>query len=119
MSKPTLAVWSLIAIVCALALAAFAPQAQAGDERAPAVIAGLVSNPAGTAIAGAEVRLVNAEGKVVKVTRTGPRGHFEFAPIKPGRYLVQAAKADVGKGQEKVIAPGGEVTRVKITLRKK
>ncbi len=120
MSKFSLNVWSLIAIVAALALAAFSPVANAAGPEAPkpAAIAGMVQTTDGAPVGAAEVRLINADGKVVRITHTGPKGHFEFAPIPPGRYLVAAGKPAVGRGQEKAIAPPGTVTKVKITLKK-
>lgn len=121
MSSLSVKMWSMIAILVATLMLAFAPAAKAGGgdaPRSPSAIAGEVVNADGRIVAGAEVRLLNEDGKVVQTTRTGPRGRFEFAPIRPGRYIVQSHKLDVGRGSVRALAKPGEVARVKITLKK-
>jgi Carboxypeptidase regulatory-like domain len=111
--------WSIVAILVAMVSMALAAPADAGGERhKPAAIVGVVALEDGTVVADANVRLVNEKGNVVDRTRTGPKGGFEFKPVRPGRYLVQGGKKDVGRGEEKVIAKPGEVAKVKITLKK-
>ncbi len=47
---------------------------------------GMIYDPSGVALPGAEVHLVNKAGDVVANTRSGLDGHFVFHRIPPGAY---------------------------------
>ena len=67
-------------------------------------------------IAGAFVRLIDDERNVVARTTSGRHGFFRFGHVRPGRYLVVAAKRGVGTGRARAGVRPGQVTRVRVVL---
>ena len=53
-------------------------------------LSGVVVDPQGVAVAAAHVKLTNAAANFTRETTTAPQGHFDFAGIPPGAYLVTA-----------------------------
>lgn len=47
---------------------------------------GTVTDPSGSAIAGAAVRLSNTESRTERTTTTGPQGEYRFLALSPGTY---------------------------------
>src|SRR5208337_5160686 len=79
-----------------------------GAKHRPQRLAGTVQDSLGRPVAGAEVSLQAANGKVVARTRSDAKGRFAFARVNPGTYAVMATKqsfkpamkiAAVGAGQ--------------------
>jgi hypothetical protein len=85
--------------VCSLVLlfltASTCPARASTDEQvlAPRNLDGSVLDPSSSVVAGAEVSLFSAVGKLIGTTKTDPAGLFHFEKIPPGKYriLVQAA----------------------------
>jgi outer membrane receptor protein involved in Fe transport len=75
---------------CLLAFAAFwlasAPPAWAIDTAGS--VAGVVRDPSGGVVVGADVVLLTAQQTIVRSTRTGPDGRFSFDKVSPGRYVL-------------------------------
>ncbi|MCC6969168.1 MAG: carboxypeptidase regulatory-like domain-containing protein [Phycisphaerales bacterium] len=90
----------------------------ASAQPAPGKIVGTVVDADGKPVADAHVVLKHGD-KVVAHMRTNAEGHYAFKDLRPGRYLVQAGKAEVGRGQERAAVRPGETVRVRITLKKK
>ncbi|MGA8024640.1 MAG: carboxypeptidase-like regulatory domain-containing protein, partial [Candidatus Acidiferrales bacterium] len=53
-------------------------------------LSGVVVDTQGVAVAAAHVKLTNAAANFTRETTTDPQGHFDFAGIPPGAYLVTA-----------------------------
>lgn len=87
---------ALIFLVCALL--ASAPGARAADRG----INGVVRDGSGGVVVGAAVSLLTAEQAIVAVTKTNESGRFDFASVRPGRYLLI------------VVAPGFAETRLAV-----
>src|SRR6202035_5016770 len=50
---------------------------------------GMVTDPAGAAVAGAEVRLMDENNAVIATTDTESDGQYTFSGVSPGRYRVE------------------------------
>src|ERR1041384_7881128 len=70
-----------LAVLLALAAPAFAASNNAS-------IRGVVNDPAGAAVAGAEVSLVSPPTSFARATTTNSSGAYSFADVPPGRYDV-------------------------------
>ncbi len=119
MTRMSALVAPLLALVAALLLTALPAAAQPPAPVKPkSAIGVLVLNENDKPVPFAAVQLVNADGKVVRFDHTGPMGRVLFAPVKPGDYVVRAARPGVGKGQENVTAVDHEVAKVVVHLKK-
>src|SRR5580658_8065491 len=76
----------LLVLVCAVAGVAYG-QTETGT------ISGLVSDPAGAMVAGAEVQLQSVEQGTVTTVTTNNAGIYLFAGVRPGQYQIQVQKA--------------------------
>ena len=75
-------------------------------------ISGTVYDRSGAAIGGARVLLMNEDYVKQAETKSGDRGEFEFAGVKPGLYFVQAKKPMFQLSQQHVLLEGGKKARV-------
>jgi hypothetical protein len=114
--------WPLVSmIVMALAVGFSAPaKADPPPPPAPGAIAGIVSHadaPVGDAVV--VLKRVDRLGRtqVVARTRSNEAGRYDFARVRPGRYVVEAAKRGVGRGAARAAVVSGETTRAPIVLR--
>lgn len=108
--------WILTGIALSLTAGLAVSTAVAGPDRHAAAVGGRVLDGNGDLVGDAAVRLVNADGEVVARTMTDDRGIFIFRHVRPGRYVIQAAKPDVGRGAVRVGLRPGETERVRIQL---
>src|SRR5580704_6521053 len=76
----------LLVLVGAVAVLAHA-QSETGT------ISGLVSDPAGAVVSGAEVQLQSVEQGTVTTVTTNGAGIYLFAGVRPGQYQIQVQKA--------------------------
>ena len=107
MNRASAVLTPLLAILAALLLAALPSSAtgfSAAKEPVKTAIGVRVLNEAGKLVPGAEVVLINAEGKPVAMRHTNLEGRALFAPVKPGDYKVRAHRLGEGTGQELVTA---------------
>ena len=54
-------------------------------------LAGIITDPSGAAISGAQVAVRNAQTGVAQSTTTDPRGAYQFYSLTPGSYAVSAS----------------------------
>lgn len=73
-------------LLALLVLAGAALEAQIGGGS----LVGNVKDPAGAAVAGAEVQAVNLETNEVRTTQTNQVGYYEFPLLPAGRYRIEA-----------------------------
>jgi hypothetical protein len=101
-------------------------------------LSGVVTDPSGAAIAGANVKLMDESNSVVSQTTTDSNGNYSFASLSPGSYRVQTesrgfktnlmtqlnvapgenqanAKLDVGASTETVTVSANAVSELKTT----
>ena len=100
--------------VCVLCLcAASVALAQAGRGS----ISGLVSDPAGAVVPGAQVTLLNQATGLTEHTVTTAAGLYSFISLNPGVYQVTASqKGFASVARDKVTVSVDQVTEVNITL---
>ncbi len=79
-------------------------------------VAGVVLDRDGMPVEGARVRLMSNHRRVVARGVTNEHGRFGFRQIHTGRYVVVAAKRDVGRGRARVAVHGDEVSRVRVVI---
>lgn len=72
----------LLSLMCSLFLLSMAAQAQVGESS----LAGLVSDPAGAAIPGAQIVLHGADESVVRTVASRADGTYLIPTLLPGRY---------------------------------
>ncbi len=77
----------------------------------------VVEAETGTAVAGAAVRLLRPEGKLVEVAETDSVGRFLLAPEKGGSYRVQVERIGYAPMQRDVRIKGGEELRLELTVK--
>ncbi len=58
----------------------------------------------------------NASDRPTARTRTNDRGQFRFEDVRPGRYIVRAAKDGVGRGQAATTVRPRTISHVRILL---
>ena len=114
--KMTRRSWLLTGIAISLTAGLASSAAFAGPTDSAATVGGRVVDSNRELVAGALVRLVNADGEVVARTETNDRGIFVFRHVRPGRYVIQAAARGIGRGAVRVGLRPGEVERVIIQL---
>jgi len=64
----------------------------------------------------AQVLLKTPDGTIVARTTTSEHGRFAFRQVRPGRYIVEAAKRGVGQGAAHVAVEHDAIARVHIRL---
>ena len=95
-------------------LIALAPAASAGATDSG--IIGTVRDASGGVVVGARVSLQTGEQAVVGSTKTDDRGRFEFATVRPGRYVLVVAAPGFAETRL-AVAPGeGGADGVAVTL---
>ena len=77
---------SIVLCVCALVLTASAALAQFDT----AAVVGTVRDASGAVVPGAKVTLTATETGISIVRTSSSDGNYEFAAVKPGRYVVTA-----------------------------
>jgi streptogramin lyase len=82
-----------------VAFAAITMAAQAADNRG--IVQGVVNNAAGQPVAGAMVKLINADRHLTFMVVSQGQGRFEASDLPPGQYTIQG----IGAGFESKIAP--------------
>ncbi len=91
--------------------------ADAGDGPSTGAVAGVVLDIDGTPVEGAHVRLMTRRHRrVVARGVTNENGRFGFREVRSGRYVVVAAKRDVGRGRARVAVHPDEVSRVRVVI---
>ncbi|MBL8762298.1 MAG: carboxypeptidase regulatory-like domain-containing protein [Phycisphaerae bacterium] len=89
----------------------------ASAQPAPGKIVGIVVDADGSPVAEAHVVLTHGD-RVVARAMTDADGKYVFERVRPGRYLLQAGKREVGRGRERAAVRPGETVRVRIMLKK-
>lgn len=112
---------SIFALAIALVATVFsATGVEAASPPKAGGVAGVVlTGERGNAVpvADASVQLVRGD-TVVARTRTNEKGQFRFVEIRPGAYIVRAAKQDVGAGRDAAPVRPDSVARTRIVLKK-
>ncbi len=100
-------------VVGALVLSAALALAQAGRGS----INGLVSDPAGAVVPGAQITLLNQATGLTEHTVTSAAGLYSFISLNPGVYRVTASqKGFASVARDKVTVSVDQVTEVNLTL---
>lgn len=82
-------IWRLTAAVAVCAAILFHPHAHArGVQLAAATLRGIVTDPAGAVVAGAEVRVTNVATGAARSARTNEEGTYALSGLAPGEYEV-------------------------------
>ena len=101
-----------VSILCLCAASVALAQAGRGS------ISGLVSDPAGAVVPGAQVTLLNQPTGLTQHTVTTAAGLYSFISLNPGVYQVTAGpKGFASVARDKVTVSVDQVTEVNITLR--
>lgn len=79
-------------------------------------VQGVLSDPAGAAITGASVQLLNSETGVTSVTKTTDSGNYRFSSLPPGNYVVTADAAGFRKAEARFTLDTSETKGVNLTL---
>ena len=105
-------------LAAGVAFGAMLGAAQAADNRG--VVQGIVNNAAGQPVAGAMVKLINADRHLTFMVISQGQGRFEANDLPPGQYVVQG----IGGGFESnksapVNIEGGKNAKIDLTLANK
>jgi outer membrane receptor protein involved in Fe transport len=104
--------------LCAAFLAgSFLPQGVAhARQAAQGVVEGTVRDAAGAALTGARVYLIDPHQSLVSTTETDAQGHFRFAGVAVGTYVVRVARKDFASRRVPVEVTSGSTPSLEITL---
>lgn len=83
---------------------------------ASGTITGVVVDPSGGAIAGAQVTLVDAGGALRQTTKSDSRGNFSFSGLPAGRYAIQVESSQFEPARTEVEIGSTPPSPVRITL---
>lgn len=82
-----------------------------------AAVAGVVLDAAGHPAAGATVRVLSADGRLVRQGTTDASGRFHMSGLAPGTYRLQASHPSMGSAEYRHTAVhGGRVTALNFSL---
>lgn len=104
--------------VCLLSLL-FVWLGQAAGARtldATGAVSGVVRDPSGAVVAGADVVLLTAEQMSVRSTRTGPDGRFSLEKVPPGRYVLVVTFGGFADRRTAVNVTGTAQAPIDVTL---
>ncbi|HET6181861.1 MAG TPA: TonB-dependent receptor, partial [Candidatus Sulfotelmatobacter sp.] len=79
-------------------------------------IQGVVSDPAGAAITGASVQLLDVDTGVSSTTKTSDTGNYRFSSLPPGNYVVTAEAAGFRKTESKFTLSTSETKGLNLAL---
>jgi hemoglobin/transferrin/lactoferrin receptor protein len=94
----------------------FLPALVAGAGATEGGIIGTVRDASGGVVVGARVSLQTGAQAVVGSTKTNDRGRFEFATVKPGRYVLVVAAPGFAETRMAVTPGEGGTDGVAVTL---
>ena len=98
-------------LVLTPSLAAKLPPQSAGTR-----IVGVVLDPNGAVVPGAQVTVREETTGVSQLVATDSEGRFAFTGLVPGRYRLSVAREGFKKAEDTVAVEGGKTSSVKITL---
>ncbi|HEV3109504.1 MAG TPA: TonB-dependent receptor [Candidatus Binataceae bacterium] len=90
--------------------------AGAPGKRAPQRLAGLVQDSLGRPVAGAEVSLQAASGRVIAKARSDAQGRFYFDKVVPGTYAVIATKQSFKPAMKVAAVRAGKPTQLTLAM---
>jgi Carboxypeptidase regulatory-like domain len=79
-------------------------------------IQGVVADPAGAAITGASVTLLNVDTGVSVISKTGESGNYRFSSLPPGNYTLSAESSGFRKTQANFVLETAETKGINLTL---
>lgn len=103
--RPVVALFALALIGCALWLPRSAYPAQS-DSR----LSGRVTDPRGTFVSGAKLRLAGQDGRIVGDTRSDSSGDFDFGAVSNGCYSLSAEAPGFDPVSTAVVLAGQAIT---------
>ena len=105
-------------LAAGVAFSAMATAAQAADNRG--VVQGVVNSAAGQPVAGAMVKLVNADRHLTFMVVSREQGRFEANDLPPGQYVVQGIGAGFESNKSAPVSvEGGKNATIDLTLANK
>jgi streptogramin lyase len=105
-------------LAAGVAFGAMAVAAQAADDRG--VVQGVVNNAAGQPVAGAMVKLTNADRHLTFMVVSQDQGRFQANDLPPGQYTVQGIGAGFESNKSAPVAvEGGKNAKVDLALANK
>lgn len=104
----------LTLLLTAISLSAFTIHAQSAAGRGE--IRGTVRDGSGSVIAGAEVRLLNAQQFAVRTARTASGGSFAFSGVAAGTYVIEISRPGFASRRLPAIAEPDRPSNLEIVL---
>ena len=104
-------VWSVLALVSALALGLCSPCLASSEQ-----IFGTVTDALGRPLAQVSLQLRDRDGQIIARVATDEGGRFKIAPPKPGLYSLVAAKSGFKSASKIAIFPRNTGERISMTL---
>src|SRR5215831_14580572 len=102
-------------LAAGVAFGAMATAAQAADNRG--VVEGVVNNAAGQPVAGAMVKLINADRHLTFMVVSQEQGRFAANDLPPGQYVIQGIGAGFESNKSAPVdVEGGKNAKLDLTL---
>src|SRR5690348_10685448 len=80
-------------------------------------ISGIVKDPSGAVVAGAEVKITSASTAGTRATTTNSEGYFLVPGLQPGEYKLQISAAGFSESTiDRVVVEVGQTARVDVGL---
>src|SRR6266581_4232923 len=80
------------------------------------IITGMVLDPSGAAIAGAQLKLTRTDGKTLATTMTSNLGRFRFENVKMGNYEIDVEAKSFRKARIRVVLGTKSPKPVRVTM---
>lgn len=80
-------------------------------------VTGIVKDPSGAPVSGAEIVMATSERAAIATTRTDARGRFEFAAPAAGRYLLLASAPGFQNSRQSIIVVETGMKPIEIVIR--
>ncbi len=81
-------------------------------------LSGVVADESGAVLPGVELRLVNAETAMSRVTTASTEGAFAFDVLPPGRYTLRAQRTGFAPAEfQNLVLNGGDNVALQVTLK--
>jgi outer membrane receptor protein involved in Fe transport len=104
--RPLFWFW-LVPLLFSFSSHAFAAQAE---------VDGIVRDTSGSPLAHAEIKLQDGQGKIVKTALTDAAGHYQFAGVEEGSYVLLATEGDAVLGSRLLTVQGAESLHQDVNL---
>ncbi|MGA3189951.1 MAG: carboxypeptidase-like regulatory domain-containing protein, partial [Bryobacteraceae bacterium] len=106
-----------LAIFALLAIFTFSGTPLAAQSLTTGDVAGVVTDPTGATIPGADVRLTSLDTGSAQSTTTNVQGYYRFTLVKPNRYKITVTKSGFETVETALVVSVGQLVTGNVSLK--